>query len=132
MLVPFTSTEKMWGKCGENQHLSHILSTCYQCSSHNMPIPPHYLLFNHFIPINYQLLNKLSSFSPLQNQHSINRSSLCPHIILCNVSGCQKTYMLCGDNMGQMLIWAKCGENVDIHICSCEPSREKSGGGNMV
>ena len=86
VLVSFCRTEKMWGKLSENQHLSHILSTCYQCSSHNIPIPTHYQLFNHFIPINYQLLNKLSSFSPLQNQHSIKRSTLSPHFILCNVS----------------------------------------------
>ena len=69
VLVPFTSTEKMLRKCGENQHLSHILSTCYQCSSHNISTPTYYQLFNQFNPTNYQFLNKLSSFFPLQNQH---------------------------------------------------------------
>ena len=86
VLVSFTSTEKMWEILSENQHLSHILSTCYQCSSHNIPTPTYYQLFNHFISINYQLLNKFSSFSPLGNQHSIKRSTISPHFIKRNVA----------------------------------------------
>ena len=39
VLVYLRWTEKMWGKCGGNQDISHILSISYQHFTHKPPIP---------------------------------------------------------------------------------------------
>ena len=91
-------------------HPINILSTsCPQDTQ------PHKLSTSKPLSINFQpkiypFPNKLSFFSPLQNQHSINRSTLCRHFIFCNIAVYQENI-----EVGNMLIklWILCCEYVE-------------------